>query len=395
MPGRAWYNAARGAKFLPPARLHYAVMASPLAALHPDLAGPVVDGHTDVPTRLHHRPADLGERLADGHVDLPRLREGGVTSPVFALYVPSILDAEEGWRHAVALYEEVERQVRPGELEVVASEADVRRAAAAGVVGVLLGLENGLPLLVDGALARCAALGVRYVTLTHIASHAWCDASTDDPVHGGMSDQGVAIVREMRRRGILVDVSHVSDDAVLHAIDAVRAPVIASHSSARALCDHPRNLPDSLIREIARSGGIVMANAYPAFLDEAASRANSERTPEILRRVEELRAEGALDPGSYARAGREVTSANPLPPVPLARFVDHIVHLVEVAGEEHVGVGTDFDGISETPVGFEDVSRFPALARALLDRGLPPPTVRLVLGESFLRVLADAERRAG
>ena len=370
-------------------------MTSPLAALHPALAGPVVDGHTDVPTRLHHRPADLGERLGDGHVDLPRLREGGVSSPVFALYVPSILDAEAGWRHALALYEEVERQVRPGELEIVASEADVRRAAAAGVVGVLLGLENGLPLVVDGALARCAALGVRYVTLTHIASHAWCDASTDDAVHGGMSDEGVKIVREMRRRGILVDVSHVSDDAVLHAIDAVRAPVVASHSSARALCDHPRNLPDSLVREIARAGGVVMANAYPAFLDEAAARANAERTREIVRRMEELRAEGALDTASYARIGREVTSASPLPPVPLSRYVDHVLHLVEVAGEEHVGIGTDFDGISETPEGFEDVSRFPALARALLDRGLTPPVVRLILGENFLRVLADAERRAG
>lgn len=396
------YNAGGGGEFLtgPPARrrarpLHYAVMTSPLAALHPALDGPVVDGHTDVPTRLHFHPADLHERLADGHVDLPRLRDGGVSSPFFALYVPSILEAEAGWRHVLALYEEVERQVRPGELEIVASADDVRRTAAAGVVGVLLALENGLPLLVEGALARCASLGIRYVTLTHVASHEWCDASTDEARHGGMSDEGVKIVREMRRRGILVDVSHVSDDAVLHAIDAVRAPVIASHSSARALCDHPRNLPDSLVREIARSGGVVMANAYPAFLDEAASRANSERTREIVRRIADLRAEGALDPEGYYRAGRAVTSERPLPSVPLSRLVDHVVHLVEVAGEEHVGIGTDFDGISETPVGFEDVSRYPALARALLDRGLPPKVVRGILGENFLRVLADSERRAG
>ncbi|HEX2254992.1 MAG TPA: dipeptidase [Thermoanaerobaculia bacterium] len=368
-----------------------------LARLAPELADAVVvDGHTDVPSRLLHQPADLSQRLDTGHVDLPRLREGGVTSPFFALYVPSFLPPAAGWRHAMKLHALVEEQLRPGELELAVTAADVRAKAGSGVVTVLLGLENGRPLAGPEDVGKLAELGMRYVTLTHVKSHEWCDASTDAAIHGGLSDVGVAIVREMRRRGILVDVSHVSDDAALHAMDAIRAPVIASHSSARALCDHPRNLPDSLVLEIARSGGVVMANAYPAFLDPAAARANSRRTAEIGRRFAELGVTGAeavVD--AYYQVSREVIAANPLPPVPLAVYVDHVMHLVGVAGEEHVGIGTDFDGIPEVPVGLEDVSRMPALAEALLERGLPPRGVRMILGENFLRVLEDSERRSG
>lgn len=355
----------------------------------------VVDGHTDTPSRLFHQPADLSVRLPDGHVDLPRLREGGVTTPFFALFVPHFLAPEAAWAHAETLLEGLVTQWRPGELDPVSSVAEVRRAAAGGGVGVLLGLENGRCLTVPGSVSRLADLGVRYVTPTHVATHEWCDASTDEARHGGLSDEGVSLVREMRRRGILVDVAHVSDDAVLHVLDAVRAPVIASHSSARALCDHPRNLPDSLVREIAKSGGVVMANAYPAFLDQAAATANRQRGAEIRRRLAAAEADGEPTPRMYFEIGRDVTAENPLPPVPVDRMIDHLMHLVEVAGEEHVGIGTDFDGIPEVPVGFEDASRFPVLVEGLLARGLPPHAVRLVLGENILRVLAEAERGSG
>jgi membrane dipeptidase len=373
------------------------VSAPSLGSLHPALAGAVVvDGHTDTPSRLFHQPADLSRRLDDGHVDLPRLREGGVTTPVFALYVPHFLGPAEAWAHVERLLALAREQWRPGELEPVSSVAEVRRTAAAGAVGVLLGLENGRCLTDVDDVGRLADLGVRYVTPTHVASHEWCDASTDAPRHGGLSDLGVRLVREMRRRGILVDLAHVSDDAALHVLDAVRAPAIASHSSARALCDHPRNLPDSIVREIAKAGGVVMANAYPAFLDEAAAAANRGRTAILRDRLAAAEEEsgGALTPERAFDVGREVTAAHPLPPVPLDRLLDHVVHLVGVAGEEHVGIGTDFDGIPETPVGFEDVSRFGALAEGLLARGLAPPAVRLILGENFLRVLEDAERRS-
>jgi len=351
----------------------------------------VVDGHTDVPSRLFHHPADLRERLPDGHVDLPRLRAGGVSALVFALFVPGPLEPAAGWNHALALYDCVERQLRAGELELVASAEAVRRTAVEGAVGVLIGLENGRPLLLPTVLARCSALGVRYVTLTHNESHEWCDAATDEARHGGLSDDGVRIVREMQRRGILVDVSHVSDAAVAQVLDAVRGPVVASHSSARALCDHPRNLPDPLVREIARRGGVVMANCVPAFLDDPAAQASRARLAEYRRRTADL-------PADDLAARRAVQDAMApdfrLPPVPLSRFVDHVVHLVEVAGEEHVGIGTDFDGTTEVPVGFEDVSRFPALVEELHARGLPASALRQILGENFLRVLEHAERLA-
>jgi membrane dipeptidase len=359
----------------------------------------VVDSHTDLPSRLFRDPVDLGERQEKGHIDLPRMEAGGVDCIVAALYVPSYLGAERGWEHALALHAGLAAQLRPGVFVQAVTAVDVRAAAAARVPAAILALENGRPLLVPGALEECARLGVRYVTPTHVASHEWCDAAGDEPRHGGLSDAGVRIVRELRRRGILVDVSHVSDDAVLHALDALRSPVVASHSSARALCDHPRNLPDDLVRDVARGGGVVMANSYPAFVAPEAARANARRLEPVRPVLAEIAAAAAggdePDPGAVRARVGELLAGQTLPPVPLSDYVDHVIHLVEVAGEEHVGIGTDFDGISETLVGFEDVSRFPALAQALLDRGLAPAAVRLILGENLLRLLADAERRAG
>src|SRR5947208_16135891 len=188
----------------------------------------VIDGHTDVPTRLWEEPADLSRRLTDRQVDLPRLRAGGVDALVFALYVPAPLDPEPGWEHAQELYRLSTGALIPGQLAQVASAKDLESAARRGEVAVLFGLENGRPLTVPGALEECARMGVRYVTLTHWASHEWCDASTDAPAHGGLSGEGVKIVREMVRRGILPDLSHVSDDAVRHVLEVSPVPVIAS-----------------------------------------------------------------------------------------------------------------------------------------------------------------------
>lgn len=358
----------------------------------------VVDGHTDLPTRLFYRPADVTERLDDGHVDLPRLREGGVDAVVAALFVPPVLDPEEGWEHALDLWRALEAQLRPGGLELAVRASQVRTAAARGAVAAVLGLENGRPLVLSGTLDECARMGVRYVTLTHVASHEWCDASTDDPVHGGLSPEGVELVRRMNALGILADVSHVSDDAVRHVLDVAPLPPVASHSSARALCDHPRNLPDELVRAIARRGGVVMANSYPAFLDPAADRANREimgHLKGLYAEVEELPAgeRRAALPGLRVKL-REVMDGHTLPEVGLEVLVAHVMHLVELAGEEHVGVGTDFDGIPETLKGFADASEFPNLTEALLARGLDPQAVRLILGENFLRLLERAERAA-
>lgn len=355
----------------------------------------VLDGHTDLPTRLWEAPADLGQRLADRHIDLPRLREGGVDALVLALYVPASLAPDAGWEHALTLHR-LTAAALPVGVEAVRTVEELRRAARRGAVAALFGLENGRPLLLDGKLADAAALGVRYVTLTHWKTHEWCDASTDEPVHGGLSADGVRLVREMNGMGILADVSHVSDDAVRHVLEVATVPPVASHSSARALCDHPRNLPDELIREIARRGGVVMANSFPGFVDPAAARAHRDREAAIGAELAAMEEEAALrEPQAHLQRRDELLAAYPLPKVPFGAFVDHLIHLVERAGEEHVGVGTDFDGIPETLEGFEDVSHFPDLTAALLDRGIDRGGARLILGENFLRLLLEAERRAG
>jgi membrane dipeptidase len=353
----------------------------------------VLDGHTDLPTRLWEEPADLANRLDDRHIDLPRLREGGVDALVLALYVPAALDPGAGWDHARELHRLTLAALPPG-IAPVATAETLRRAAGRGEVAALFGLENGRPLLVPGALDGAAAMGVRYVTLTHWKTHEWCDASTDEPAHGGLSPEGVTLVREMNRRAILPDVSHASDDAVRHVLDVSKVAPLASHSSARALCDHPRNLPDELVREIARRGGVIMANTYPAFVGPAAARADRERTPEVAGLLAETEEDYLRDPRSHWRRRAEILAGRPLPPVPLAAFVDHVIHLIDQAGEEHVGIGTDFDGIPETLQGFEDVSHFPALTAALLQRGVDRGGLRLILGENFLRLLRAAEAGA-
>ncbi len=355
----------------------------------------VIDGHTDVPTRLWETPADLSKRRTDRHIDLPRLREGGVDGVVFALYIPASLDAAKGWEHAKELYRISTEALIPGELVQVASAEDLEKASRKGEVAVLFGLENGRPLTVPGALDDCVKMGVRYVTLTHWASHEWCDASTDAPVHNGLSSEGEGIVWRMSRQGILPDVSHVSDRAVLHVLDVSPGPVLASHSSSRALCDHPRNLSDDLVREIARKGGLVMANSYPAFVSPAASKADAERGKELKPVLQETEEEYLRNPQRLWKERARLFEDRPLPKVPLSLFVDHIVRLIELGGEEHVGLGTDFDGIPDTLEDLEDISKLPNLTAALLDRGVDKAGVKLILGGNFLRVLREGERVAG
>jgi membrane dipeptidase len=352
----------------------------------------VVDGHTDVPSRLFEAPADLRDVCGDRHIDLPRLRAGGVSAFFAALYVPAEFGPEEGYEHALELHRLISEQMRPGSLTPARTATEVREARDRGDVAVLLGLENGRPLLVDGALERFAALGVRYVTLTHFKSHEWCDASTDEPLHGGLSEHGRDIVRAMNELGVLVDASHISDDAIRDALEVSAEPIIASHSSARALCDHPRNLPDDLIAAMAESGGVVMANAFPAFLESEAAREFGERMERHADELEALMADYRREPARVSRRIMELWGKESLPRVPLERYVDHIEHLVQVAGASHVGIGTDFDGIPVTPVGFEDVKDFPAVTEELLRRGIEEDVVRGILGENILRVLDAAER---
>lgn len=350
----------------------------------------VVDGHTDVPSRLFESPADLRDVRTDRHIDLPRLRAGGVDGFFAALYVPAEFEPDEGLEHALELHRLIMQQLRPGEMMPARTAEDVRAAHERGEISVLLGLENGRPLSIDGALESFADLGVRYVTLTHFKSHEWCDASTDEPVHGGLSERGRDIVRKMNDLGVLVDASHISDDAIRDALNVSAAPIIASHSSARALCNHPRNLPDDLIAAIAESGGVIMANAFPAFLDGAAAREFGTRMETQSEELEALMTDYRREPGRVSNRIMELWGKDSLPRVPLARYADHLEHLVGIAGPDHVGIGTDFDGVPVTPVGFEGAADFPELTVELLERGMSEDVVRGVLGENILRVLEAA-----
>ena len=346
----------------------------------------VFDGHTDAPTRLWESPGDLRQLCPDRHLDLPRLRSGGVSGLVFALFLPASLSPEEGLAHAEKLQRLTVEQLDPGGLELAGTPEELDAVVERGGVGVVLGLENGRPLSLPGALERLVAMGVRLVTLTHFGSHEWCDAAGDDEVHHGLTREGEEILRRLNRAGVLVDVSHVSDRATEHVLAVSEAPVVASHSSARALCDHPRNLTDELARAIVAGGGLVMANAFPVFLDPAAERANRERMAHLREPMRSLEEAYAERPAELRAARAQLLAAHPQPPVPLSAYVDHIVYLLGVVGEEGVGIGTDFDGIPETPVGFEDVSRFPDLVTALRARGVDEGALRLVMGDNFRRV---------
>jgi membrane dipeptidase len=355
----------------------------------------VFDGHTDVPTRLWEAPRDLGGPCPDRHVDLPRLRQGGVSGLVFAYFLPVALSPEEGLAHAEAMHALTMAQLAPGGLELATTPGQLDAVVGGGGVGVVLGLENGRPLILPGALERLLGMGVRLVTLTHVGTHEWCDAAGDDEAHGGLAPRGEEIVRSLNRAGVVVDVSHVSDRAVEHVLAVSTAPVVASHSSARALCDHPRNLTDELARAIASRGGLVMVNAFPVFLDPAAERANRERMARLREPMRALEEAYAARPADLAAARAQLLAPYPQPPVPLETYVDHFVHLLGVVGEEAVGIGSDFDGIPETPVGFEDVSRMPDLVAALRRRGLGEAALRLVLGDNFRRVWRAVTRAAG
>jgi membrane dipeptidase len=282
---------------------------------------------------------------------------------------------------------------------VLATTVDeIRAAVSAGRFVAMMGIEGGhiieesLP-----ALRMFHALGVRYMTLTHSFHTSWADSAgtRDDvePLHGGLTPFGVEVVHEMNRLGMMVDVSHVADDTFWDVIDTSRAPVIASHSSVRAVADHRRNMSDEMLEALAEKGGVVMINFYPAYIDEGASEATKEwfaRNGAEMKRIF-----GELPEGAERRAAyRELMARDPAPSVPLSTLLDHFDHAIEVAGADHVGIGADWDGVPSMPEGMEDVSKLPALTAGLLERGHSQATVRKVLGENLLRVLEEVERVA-
>ncbi len=275
----------------------------------------------------------------------------------------------------------------PEHLEMAYSLADIQRITGKGRIASLIGIEGGHAITNSlPVLQELYETGARYMTLTHSATLAWVDAAGDEPRHAGLTDFGREVVREMNRLGMLVDISHVTAQAARDALAATRAPVIFSHSSARAIADHPRNVPDDVLRMVRDNGGVVMVNFYSGFLDPE----GALNVRDLFREEARIRRENP-DPEDFQRVMDAWYADHPTPPGDLGSIADHIDHIARIAGIDHVGLGSDFDGVPMLPEGMEDVSRFPALTVELVKRGHTDEDVRKILGENLLRVLGEVE----
>ena len=365
----------------------------------------VVDTHEDVPDALAEKWADIVVRGATKHFDIPRAKEGGLTGLFFAVYVPASYADGGAARIALDRIDMVQNVVaaHPADLVSAASVAEIRRAKRDGRIAILMGIEGGHAIEDSlGALRGFHRLGVRYMTLTHTNSNRWADSAGNFfaprfdaesyRLHHGLSDFGRAVVREMNRIGMMVDVSHVSDETIDDVLETSRAPVFASHSSCRALASLPRNLTDDHIRRIGAKGGVVMINVSSVFLDQGLVEAARAALDALQEPAERIRQQYESDPKrAQAAIAKLVDALPPRPPVAFTKVVDHIEHVMKVAGPDAVGLGTDFDGIPDPPAGLEDVSKLPRLTEELLRRGHSEEEVRKVLGENFLRFFAKVE----
>lgn len=358
----------------------------------------VVDTHNDVTTPMTNDDFDLsGTPPAPYRTNIERMKQGGLTAEFFSLYVrPWYVEHGGSTRRTLEMIDAVYRAVErhPRDLMIATSVADIRRAKRLNKIACLMGIEGGhaiedsLP-----ALREFYRLGVRYMTLTWNNTNNWADANRDPKRHGGLNDFGREVVREMNRLGMLVDVSHVSDETMSDVLDVSQAPVIASHSSARALSDVSRNIPDDLLRRIAKNGGVVHVNFYSAFVDVKTVRPQSEERAKRLKAQQDaINEKYKDDPERRAEESDKLEAANPLPPLPISRLIDHIDHIVKVAGVDHVGIGADFDGANDMPEGAKDVSMLPNITYELLKRGYSEPDIRKILGANLLRAFAEAER---
>jgi len=324
------------------------------------------------------------------------MKQGGMTAEFFSLYVkPWYVDHGGAARRTLDMIDSVYRAVErhPNDLMFATSAADIRRAKRENKIAALMGIEGGhaiensLP-----ALREFYRLGVRYMTLTWNNTNDWADAGRGEKKHNGLSEFGKEVVREMNRLGMLVDVSHVSDKTMSDALEISTAPIIASHSSARALSNVPRNIPDDLLQRIAKKNGVVQVNFYSVFVDAATvSPQSAERDARLKTQQDAINEKYKDDPERLAEEGDKLEAANPLPPLPISKLIDHIDHIVKVAGIDHVGLGADFDGANDMPEGAQDVSMLPNITYELLKRGYSEQDIRKILGENFLRVFADAE----
>src|SRR5580700_4457036 len=358
----------------------------------------VLDTHDDTTQRFFSPDYDLGKQNPTGHVDVPRMREGGMNGIFFSIWIDGRVMGPPAIQKALDQIDAVRENVSkyPKDIVLARTAEDVRRAHAQGKIAALMGVEGGHMIGNDIRMVRIFAdLGVRYMTLSHFYNDEWADSSTDKPVHNGLTDFGKDIVREMNRQGMMVDISHVSDKTFYDALEVSKAPLIASHSSCRALCNHVRDMTDDMIKALAAKGGVIQINYEKSFIDQAYKDAYEKETGGVVAHMDELTKNCHNDEAcisrEMAKMQQKLTAEGKLPHVSWERIVDHIDHAVKLVGPDHVGLGSDFDG-ADMPEGMENCSKLPKITEALLRKGYSEADIRKILGENTLRVMEQAER---
>jgi membrane dipeptidase len=357
----------------------------------------VIDTHDDTTQRLLDPKFDLGARHTDGSIDIPRMRDGGLDAIFFSIYIPGSITGPRAVQLALEQIEAVRRQVtlHPNDLALATTAAEVRSAFAAHKIAVLMGVEGGHMINDDlKNVDKFASLGVRYMTLTHMVNTDWADSSTDKPAHNGLTDFGKQVVVEMNRVGVMVDVSHIADKTFYDVIATSQAPVIASHSSCRALDDAPRNMTDDMIKALAAKGGVIQINYHVGFLSQE-FRDAEKAAPEIGKAIEAETKKRCGDQEACQlieadKILREYVAQGKLPRVYWTKIIDHIDHAVKLVGADHVGLGSDFDG-ADMPYGMEDATHLPQITNALLEKGYSESDIQKILGGNTLRVMQEVE----
>jgi membrane dipeptidase len=377
------------------------------------LRTPLIDGHNDLPWEIRDRfKGDLAavdlrsdtahlpapEGAAPLMTDIPRLRAGRVGGQFWSVWIPTETKGFEAVQTTLEQMDLVKRMAEryPADLEMAYTAADVRRIHRSHKIAAMIGIEGGHQINNSLAVLRqMYDAGARYMTLTHTSNTAWADSATDKPVLHGLAPFGIEVVREMNRLGMLVDLSHVSPDTMRAALGASAAPVIFSHSSARALVDHPRNVPDDILRSVAANGGVVMVNFAPGYVSDARNRWDADQAAERTRFNSPPYVGLYIGQPERAKAAlADWEQKHPRPATTLAQVADHVDHIKQVAGVDHVGLGSDFDGIGDAPVGLSGVDRYPALLEELMRRGWTDADVAKLAGENVLRVMAATEKVA-
>lgn len=357
----------------------------------------VVDTHDDTPQRMFFEHFDLDHRDSQGSIDIPRMKDGGLRAIFFSIWCPASMTGQAAVDRARALIDGVREQVRahPKELTLAMTASEVREAYKQKKIAVLMGVEGGHMINNDlGVLRQFAVYGARYMTLTHTLDTDWADSSGDTPKHDGLTDFGKSVVAEMNRLGMMVDISHVSDKTFWDALAVSKAPMIASHSSCRAICNAPRNMTDEMIKALAAKGGVIQINYHVSFLSEAyrvAAAGNAELKQRTAAAEKAVEGNEAATVRADDRVAHEMMNEGKLPKVNWEEIVDHIDHAVKLVGADHVGLGSDFDGAT-MPIGMEDASKLPELTEALLRRGYSEADIRKILGENTLRVMEEVEK---